>query len=171
MAENLQASKAFVEADGSTTVYCPLYRNEHTARSQTTGAQVQNIGSSSVNVQFTVSASGQTYGPYDAAIPAGESFTFFAPSLVNPSIPAGTVGSATITSTGPVVAVVNDRGTDGGIDRLTTYGCFGSGGTEVNVPLAKEFSGGNTTGVQVQNAGASPGDGNAWSTGRPTAVP
>jgi hypothetical protein len=156
VADNLQASKAFVEADGSTTVYCPLYRNAHTARSQTTGAQVQNIGSSSVNVQFTVSAGGQTFGPYDAAIPAGESFTFFAPSLVNPSIPNGTVGSATITSSGPVVAVVNDRGTDNGIDRLTTYGCFSSGSTAVNVPLAKEFSGGNTTGVQVQNAGSAP---------------
>ena len=39
-----------------TTVYCPLYRNDAYRRSQTTGAQVQNIGGSSVNVQFTVNA-------------------------------------------------------------------------------------------------------------------
>ncbi len=157
VAENLQASKAFIEADGAQTVYCPLYRNDHTSRGQTTGAQVQNIGSSVADVQFRVNANGQTFGPYRATIAPNESFTFFAPALTSPTIPSGTVGSATITSNNPIVAVVNDRGTSAeGFDLLTTYGCFGEGSTEVNVPLAKEFSGGNTTGVQVQNAGDSP---------------
>ena len=51
--------------------------------------------------------------------------------------------------------MVNDKGTSGGYERVTTYACFGSGGTSVNVPLAKEHAGGNTTGVQVQNIGGS----------------
>jgi hypothetical protein len=154
--QNLQASKAFVAADGATSVFCPLYRNAHTKKLQTTGAQVQNVTNSSVTVNFTVEAGGTSYGPYTRTIAAGASETFYAPDLTSPSIPAGTVGSATIESTGKVVAVVNDAGTDNGVQRKTTYACFGSGGTTVNVPLAKEFAGGNTTGIQVQNVGASP---------------
>jgi hypothetical protein len=150
--ENLQASKAFVAADGATNVFCPLYRNAHTAKGQTTGAQVQNVTGSSVNVTFTVKAGTSTYGPYTRTIAAGASETFYAPSL-SPSIPAGTVGSATITSTGNVVAVVNDKGSENGVDRVTTYACFGGGSTTINAPLAKEFAGGNTTGIQVQNVG------------------
>jgi hypothetical protein len=151
--QNLQASKAFTAADGATTVYCPLYRNAHTAKSQTTGAQVQNVSGGSVNISFTVNAGGSTYGPYTANnVADGASVTFYAPALA-PAIPAGTVGSATIEATGDVIAVVNDRGTEGGVDRVTTYACFGGGGQTVNIPLAKEFAGGNTTGIQVQNVG------------------
>lgn len=152
--DNLQASKAFTAADGANTVYCPLYRNQHTSKGQTTGAQVQNVGGAAVDVKFTVNAGGSSFGPYNANIAPGASHTFFAGSL-SPALPAGTVGSATIESTGPVVAVVNDKGTSGGYERVTTYACFGSGGTSVNVPLAKEHAGGNTTGVQVQNIGGS----------------
>ena len=61
-----------------------------------------------MNVQFTVNAGGQTFGPYNANIAAGTG-DLLRPALV-PAIPAGTVGSATITADGPVVAVVNDRG-------------------------------------------------------------
>jgi len=151
--QNLQASKAFTAADGSNTVYCPLYRNAHTKKSQTTGAQVQNVSASQVTVNFTVNAGGTTYGPYTRNIAPGASETFYAPDLTSPSIPAGTVGSAVIESTGEIVAVVNDSGTEGALQRKTTYACFGAGSQTVNVPLAKEFAGGNTTGVQVQNVG------------------
>jgi len=153
--ENLQASKAFTAADGSMNVYCPLYRNAHTAKGQTTGAQVQNVTGAPVTVTFNVVA-GTTYGPYVETVQPGQSVTFYAPALTSPTIPAGTVGSATITSTGNVVAVVNDSGTQDGVQRKTTYACFGGGATTVNVPLAKEFAGGNTTGVQVQNVGGAP---------------
>jgi len=149
--ENLQASKAFVSADGATEVYCPLFRKNHTAKNQTTGAQVQNIGGAAVDVDFTFNSNMGTFGPYSANIAPGASYTFFAGTLAG--IPDGALGSATISSTGPVVAVVNDKGVDGGNTRVTTYACFGSGGTSVNIPLAKEFAGGNTTGIQVQNIG------------------
>jgi hypothetical protein len=151
--QNLQASKAFIAADGSTDVYCPLYRNAHTAKSQTTGAQVQNVSNSQVTVDFTVNAGGTSYGPFSANIAPGASETFYAPDL---PIPAGTVGSAVIESTGEIVAVVNDSGNEGALQRKTTYACFGGGSTTVNVPLAKEFAGGNTTGIQVQNVGTGP---------------
>lgn len=152
--ENLQASKAFTAADGANDVFCPLYRYNHTSKNQTTGAQVQNVGGSAVDVQFTVNAGGSSFGPYTANIAAGASHTFFAGSL-SPALPSGTVGSASIESTGPVVAVVNDKGTVNGSERVTTYACFGSGGTSINIPLAKEHAGGNTTGIQVQNIGGS----------------
>jgi hypothetical protein len=149
--QNLQASKAFTAADGATTVYCPLYRNAHTAKLQTTGAQVQNVSGGSVDISFTVNAGGTTYGPFTQNnVADGASVTFYAPAL---PIPAGAVGSATIEATGNVIAVVNDKGSEGGLDRVTTYACFGGGGQTVNIPLAKEFAGGNTTGIQVQNVG------------------
>jgi hypothetical protein len=154
--ENLSASKAFTVADGAQDVYCPLFRNAHTAKNQTTGAQVQNVSGGAIDINFTVNAGGNTYGPYtETNVADGASVTFYAPALV-PAIPAGTVGSAVISATGNVVAVVNDSGTQDGVQRKTTYACFGSGDTTVNVPLAKEFAGGNTTGIQVQNVGGSP---------------
>jgi hypothetical protein len=151
VASNLQASKAFVAADGATTLYCALYREGHTKKNQTTGAQVQNVSGSPANVQFTFNAGASTYGPYAATIQPGASHTFYAPDLAG--IPSGSVGSAVITSDQYIVAVVNDAGTDGSAQRKTTYACSGEGSTTVNVPLAKEFAGGNTTGVQVQNVG------------------
>jgi hypothetical protein len=154
---NLQGSKAFTAADGSQDVYCPLYRNAHTAKAQTTGAQVQNVSGGPVNINFTANAGGSSFGPYTATnVANGASVTFYAPALTGPTIPAGTVGSAVISATGNVVAVVNDSGTEGSGQRKTTYACFGSGDTTVNIPLAKEFAGGNTTGIQVQNVGGSP---------------
>ncbi len=154
---NLQASKAFTAADGSQDVFCPLYRNAHTAKAQTTGAQVQNVSGGPVDIDFTFNADdGTTYGPYtETNVANGASVTFYAPQLSSPAIPAGKVGSAVISATGNVVAVVNDSGTQDGVQRKTTYACFGGGDTTVNIPLAKEFAGGNTTGVQVQNVGGS----------------
>lgn len=150
--DNLQASKGFTASEGANTVYCPLYRYAHTSKNQTTGAQVQNIGNAAVNVAFTVNAnSGGSFGPYNANIAPGASHTFYAPDLAG--LPPGTLGSATIVSNGPVVALVNDKGTSNGLERTTSYACFGSGGTTVNLPQAKEHKGGNTSGIQAQNVG------------------
>jgi hypothetical protein len=153
--QNLQASKAFVAGDAGTTIYCPLYRNAHTNKLQTTGLQVQNVTNASISVDVTVSAGGQTFGPFSQNVAAGASATFFAPNL---PIPAGTVGSAKAVATGNIVGVVNDRGTENGVDRLTTYACGAdsAGSQSVAIPLAKEFFGGNTTGIQVQNIGNAP---------------
>jgi hypothetical protein len=150
--DNLQASKAFTAADGANKVFCPLYRNSHTSKGQTTGAQVQNVSGGPVDITFTYTDSGGTSYPAvtETGVPDGESANFFAPTI---GLPSNSFGSAVIEATGPVVAVVNDKGTSGGNERVTTYACFGSGGTLVNVPQAKEHFGGNTTGIQVQNVG------------------
>ncbi len=156
VASNLQASKAFTPSDFDTKAYCPLYRNNHTAKGQTTGVQVQNVSGSPATIEMTFTAGGTTYGPYTQNnVQPNASATFFAPQLTNPAIPSGSVGSAVVTSTGDIVAVVNDSGNDGGKRRVTTYACFPAGKATdtINIPLAKEFAGGNTTGIQVQNVG------------------
>mgnify|MGYP003574349495 FL=1 len=52
---------------------------------------------------------------------------------------------------------VNESGLQSvsGQETKTTYACFAEGGVSdtVNVPLAKEFFLGKTTGIQIQNAG------------------
>jgi hypothetical protein len=157
VASNLSASKAFTAADGSQNVYCPLYRNEQTpVKKQTSGAQVQNVSGGPVDISFTFNTQGgASYGPFtETNVPDGDSRTFYAPALAG--VPTGTVGSAVISATGNVVAVVNDAAVDNGVQRKTTAACFPSGGQTVNIPLAKEFAGGNTTGIQVQNVGGAP---------------
>ncbi|MDX1414535.1 MAG: hypothetical protein R3293_10115 [Candidatus Promineifilaceae bacterium] len=159
VASNLSASKAFIDTDGAQNVFCPLYRKAQTAkRDQTSGVQVQNISGGPVNVDFNfIDSNGTPYGPFSINnLADGASHTFYAKAAELASIPDGSVGSATISATGNVVAVVNDAAVDGTIQRKATYACFGSGSQTVNVPLAKEFAGGNTTGVQVQNVGGSP---------------
>ncbi len=155
VASNLQASKAFTDADGATELFCPLYRYAHTKKNQTTGAQVQNVSTTAAKVEFTFNAGTNSYGPYKATIQPGASYTFYPPEMT-PAIPAGSVGSAVITSDQNIVAVVNDGGKEGNLQRKTTYACFGGGTKTVNIPLAKEFAGGNTSGIQVQNVGSGP---------------
>lgn len=155
VAQNLQASKAFTPADYDTKVYCPLFRNAHTGGRLTTGAQVQNVSNSSQNVTLTYTPrdGGQTVTS-SQTVAAGASATFYAPSI---GIPTGSVGSVTITSGGNIVAVVNDEGTDNGLQRTTTYACFPSKRAtgKIVLPLYKEYWVGNTTGIQIQNVGTS----------------
>lgn len=151
IAQNLQASKAFTAADYDDKVYCPLFRNAHTAQNLTTGAQVQNVSSSAQTITLT-------YQPRDGGnvvtksenVQPGASATFYAPFI---GIPAGSVGSVTITGQGNIVAVVNDEGSENGVRRTTTYACFPAGRatTRVVLPLYKEYWIGNTTGIQIQN--------------------
>jgi hypothetical protein len=151
VAQNLQASKAFTPSDYDTTFYCPLVRNAHTSKAQTTGVQVQNVSGSSQSVTITY-ATGQTNS---ATVADGASHTFFTPN----DLPAGTLTSATVTGAGDIVAVVNDKGNNtANPQRVTTYACFGAGSAtdSISIPLAKENLGGATTGLQVQNVGGGP---------------
>lgn len=157
-ADNLQASKAFTPADYATTVYCPLFRNAHTGSGLTTGAQVQNVSNSTQTITLT-------YTPRDGGpqvtdsqqVAAGNSATFYAPFI---GIPANSVGSATVTSGGNIVAVVNDEGRDGTLSRTTTYACFpaSKATNKVLLPLYKEYWVGNMSGIQIQNVGSGNAD-------------
>lgn len=158
---NLQASTGFTSADADTTLYCPLYRKSHTANGFSTGVQVQNVSGSAQNItfEFTYSVGGgavQNFSQTATNVANNASFTFFAGSIAG--IPNGALGSAKITSGGDVVAVVNDRAFNLNPSRLSTYACFSDGDktNQVVIPLFKEFFGGNTTGIQIVNVGASP---------------
>ena len=148
--ENLQASRAFTPSDYDTTVYCPLVRYNHTTKEQTTGVQVQNVSGSVQTITINYST-GQSNS---ASVAAGASYTF----PTRDDLPAGAIASATLTSAGDIVAVVNDKGINtANPQRVTTYACFpgSSATTTINIPLAKENLGGNQTGIQVQNVGSS----------------
>ena len=121
-------------------------RNSHTSKQQTTGVQVQNVSGATQTITINYST-GQTA---NASVADGASHTFFTPN----DLPAGTLASATLTGSGPMVAVVNDKGVNtSNPQRVTTYSCFSAtqASTTVQIPLYKEYLGGNTTGIQVQN--------------------
>lgn len=164
VAQNMQASKAFTPNDFDDVAYCPLVRNAHTGNQMTTGIQAQNVGASAqtVKVDYAYSIGGgplQTKTVTSPSLASGESFTFFGADGTY-GLPAGSLGSATVTGTGggDIAVVVNDRAFSPAVNptRVTTYSCFASSGatTKVVLPLYKEVFGGNTTGIQVQNVGS-----------------
>jgi hypothetical protein len=165
VAQNLQASKAFTPNDYDDVAYCPLVRNNHTPNAQTTGIQAQNVGAAAqtvrVDYSYRIGAGAlQTKSVTSPSLAVGESFTFFGGDATN-GIPSGALGSATVTGVGGgnIAVVVNDRGFNTvNPNRVTTYACFSAGGASANVvlPLYKEFFGGNTSGIQIQNVGAGP---------------
>ncbi|HSH05408.1 MAG TPA: hypothetical protein VLL52_23030 [Anaerolineae bacterium] len=154
VAQNLQASQAFTPNNYDSTVYCPLVRDGHTSKNQTTGVQVQNVTNAAQDITITYQVNGATRGPFTQNVAGGASHTFYTPDHFNP----GELGSATVTSTGDIVAVVNDKGINtSNPQRVTTYACFpaNSATSTINLPLVKEFAGINTTGIQIQNVSGS----------------
>jgi hypothetical protein len=149
---NLQASRGFTAADEGTTVFCPLYRKNHTARSFSTGAQVQNVSGAAASVDFTFTYAGGSYADTQTVQP-GESYTFFSGSIA--AIPNGALGSVKVESDQNVVVVVSDRGFGVNPSPLTAYACFSvdNATTDVTIPLYKEYLGGNSSGLQIQNVG------------------
>lgn len=163
VAANLQASKAFTPSDYDSSAYCPLVRNAHTPRDQTTGIQAQNVSGAaqSITVDYTYSIGGgavQTDSVTSPELADGESFTFFGKDATY-GLPAGALGSAIVSGDGDgaIAVVVNDRGFALNPSPVTTYACFpaSSATTEITVPLYKEYFFGNTSGIQVQNVSGS----------------
>ncbi len=162
VAQNLQGSKAFTPNDYDSTAFCPLVRNGHTGNDQTTGIQAQNVSGAAqmVSVKYDFSVGGgplQTKTVQSPSLASGESFTFFGADATL-GMPVGALGSATVTGLGggDIAVVVNDRGfATTNPNRVTTYSCFPESSTTANavLPLYKEFFGGNTTGIQIQNVG------------------
>ena len=154
--QNLQASRAFTPASYATTVYCPLFRNGHTNRLQTTGAQAQNVSDQTQTITLTyVPAGGGPPLTFSKTAGPGESATFYAPQL---GIPVNSFGAVTIRGEANIVAIVNEAGLDGSARRTATYNCFPKDAISyrVNLPLVKELFGGQTSGIQVQNVGRAP---------------
>lgn len=161
VAQNLQGSKAFTPNGYDATAYCPLVRNAHTSRGQTTGIQVQNVSGAAqtVTVEYSYSIGGgaiQTDSVTSPELADGESFTFFGADATY-GLPVGALGSAIVTGNGGnIAAVVNDRGFSATpFNPVTTYACFPASAAtnEAVIPLYKEYFFGNTSGIQIQNIG------------------
>lgn len=155
-ATRVQAASMFAPTDASTSVYCPVFKNNYVNRY--TGVTVQNASGADLTVYATFTASAGGSGTYRAslAVPAGASRTFSGQIPNVGGFPSGAYGSMVITSTGNIVAAVNEANFNAPPYKATTYTCFAAGGAtqKIALPQFKENFGSNITGVSVQNVGA-----------------
>jgi hypothetical protein len=160
---------------GSETLFCPLIRANYYGD---TGISIYNPNGSqaSVEIVFRADANSPNSGVYTETLQIGQ-YSSEAPfqgpggSSRTAGLPGGTqtaadptptdngfYGVATISSTVPVMAVVNDTlfGSGWSIDAQSTYNCVtaGEAGTEFALPLVRSFhiqSLQLTTGIVFQN--------------------
>ena len=137
-------------SSGSTSTNLPLLMKGNSGFD--TWFNVQNCGTASTNVTVTYSnATTET-----ATIAPGASKTF--DQATNAALPAGFVGSATVTSDGqPIVASVMQVGT-GSTKSLLGYNSFSGGSTAIKAPLVVANNSGFFSGIQVMNVGSAPTD-------------
>lgn len=138
-------------SSGSTSINLPLLMKGNSGFD--TWFNVQNTGSASTDVTVTYSnATTET-----ATIAPGAAKTF--DQATNAALPAGFVGSATVTSTGgqQIVASAMQVGT-GSTKAMLGYNSFSSGSQEIKAPLVMANNSGFFTGIQVMNVGSAPTD-------------
>lgn len=154
IANTLLSTKGFAPSEADTLLYVPLYKqNYNTAYS---GIQVQNAGTvtATIYATYTVSYGGSGTYYYNLSAGPGQSATFFNV----PGWPAGTYGSVTLSSSQPLVAIVNETKYSTG--QSGVYAAFArSQVTNCAVaPLWKTRWSGTTSGQQsaivVQNVGS-----------------
>lgn len=157
-ATRLQVASMFASTDGATAVYCPVFKNNWGGRY--TGVTVQNVsgGALDMNATFAGSlggAAGMEYTDVIAGVADGASTTFHAFSANVGGFPDASYGSVVITSTGNIIAQVNEANFAGTYFKATSYTCFAASKAtqKVAFPQVKESFGINTTGVSVQNIG------------------
>jgi hypothetical protein len=124
----------------------------------TTGIQAQNVsGTDGLQISVTynvIAPAPRTVGPIVKTADNGASANFLQSDDLNP----GELASATVTASGNLAVIVNDRADAPSPQRFTTYACFAADNTTstISLPLVKEDFFNNTTGVQVQNVGNAP---------------
>lgn len=137
---------------GSTSVGLPLIMRNNNGFS--TWFNVQNTGGSPANVTITYAPApgqpGNTGQSETATIQPGAAKTFN--QADNSGLGSTFIGSATVTSDQPVVAMVNQVGT-GSILALLMYDGFTGGSNTVQAPLIMANNSGFFTGVSIQNVG------------------
>lgn len=135
---------------GSQNVGLPLIMRNNSGF--TTWFNVQNAGTADATITITYKpGSSGTAHTESATIKPGAAKTF--DQSLTTQLGAKFVGSASITSNQPVVAVVNQVGT-GTSKTLLTYDGFGSGSAEVILPLVMANNSGFFTGIGIQNIGS-----------------
>jgi hypothetical protein len=134
-------------SSGSPSINLPLLMKGNSGFD--TWFNVQNVGSASTDVTVTYS-NATTEGPI--TILPGAAKSFF--QETNANLPAGFVGSATVTSTGGVqiVASVMQVGT-GATKAMLGYNSFSSGSQTIQAPLVMANNSGFFSGIQVMNVG------------------
>jgi len=154
VANTLLSTKGFAPSEADTLLYVPLYKqNYNTAYS---GIQVQNAGTvaATIYATYTVAYGGSGTYYYNLTAGPGQSATFFNV----PGWPANTYGSVILSSSQPLVAIVNETKYSTG--QSGVYAAFG--GSQVTncavAPLWKTRWSGTTSGQQsaivVQNVGS-----------------
>jgi len=144
-----------VESD---KIFVPLVKKFYWGAA--TGIQVQNVGTVAAPIFVTYKSVGgvEYVSNVDggADVEAGASRTYY----LDPVLPGaqgsfdGFIGSAIITSTESIVAIVNEAQLDG--SAATTHAGINDGlqTTKISVPLVKKFYWGAASGIQVQNVGS-----------------
>jgi hypothetical protein len=155
-ATRAQVASMFSASDAATAIYCPVFKNDFGGRY--TGVTVQNVSGGTANLyaSFTASVGGSgTYRSTISNVADGTSQTFTAQLGNVGGFPSNAYGSMVITSTGNIIAAVNEANFSGTALKATTYTCFAASNatTKVAFPQVKESFGVNTTGVSVQNVG------------------
>lgn len=162
----VQAVRGFTTADYGTTIYAPIFKKKfptHATQSRSTGAQIQNVSGGALTITATYYYSGGSCaapGSLQETSPSiadGASHVFLHPA----AMADGCLASAKFTASGNIVGVVNESflspvppvGTQSSTAYNTLPGT--SATTRVVAPLYKEKFGGKSTGLQVQNVGAS----------------
>jgi hypothetical protein len=131
--EQSAAYNAVSAATGATKVALPLARRQHVeAWKVTTGIQVMNIGDSNANVTITFSddQGNELTGcgsPCTATVASNQAHTFYPGGGGLNVMPAGTYGSAVVTSDQDIVVIVNDASEVGAIDAATYNGIKADG--------------------------------------------
>jgi len=154
VANTLLSTKGFAPSEADTTLYVPLYKQDYnTAYS---GIQVQNAGTvtATIYATYTVAYGGSGTYYYNLTAGPGQSVTFFNV----PGWPKNTYGSVILSSSQPLVAIVNETKYSTG--QSGVYAAFArSQVTNCAVaPLWKTRWSGTTSGQQsaivVQNVGS-----------------
>jgi len=113
---------------------------------------VQNAGSTDANITITYKpGSSGTATTETATIKAGAAKTF--DQSTNAALGVKFIGSATVTSNQPVVAVVNQVGKNAPNKTLLTYTGFASGSATAALPLVMANNSNIFTGISLQNVG------------------
>jgi len=148
----LMSYSGFVGA-GSTTVNVPLVMSQNS--NWWTGVQVQNLGNFATDITITFYPD-----PAQSAItPTAQTVTGVASGASANFLQRGDqwtgkfVGSAVVTSSEPMVAIVNELNDFDG--EGMSYGGFTSGTTKISAPLVMYDNNDWYTGLQVQNIGTS----------------
>jgi hypothetical protein len=136
-------------AAGANTIGLPLIMRNNNG--YYTWFNVQNADSSdvSVSVEYVPGDAGSAHTEGPVTIKPGASHTFDQHDMT--ALGTTFVGSAVVTSNGPVVATVMQVGET--YKNMMGYNGFTGGSTEVSLPLVMANNSGFFSGIQVQNVG------------------